>query len=425
MKTIIVFLLIFSIIVVIHEFGHFYFAKKAGIKVREFAIGMGPKLFSHQAEDGTTYTLRILPMGGYVRLAGLNEEEDIEPGMEIGLSFNQNNEVQQINLSDALAQDELPVRVNQVDLINEMTIEALPSGQSDYVTYPVNRQATIIEADKTIVEVAPYESRYEAASPWSKFKTNIAGPLNNFILSIIVFTIIGFLLPGIPMNSPEPIIGTVTEGSAAEEAGLEANDIITAVNQEPVSEWNEMVSYIQPHPGEEVEITYERDGSEYTTDLTIDSTVDSETGEEYGVIGVIKGDRYDTSFMRRLTYGFTATFNVIMGVLLALKDMFVSGFSIDNFGGPVAMAQMTNQVVEFGFIPILNFMAWLSANLGIVNLLPVPALDGGKIVLNIVEAIRGKPVSQSTEGIITLIGVGLLFILMILVTWNDIQRAFF
>ncbi|MBG9982303.1 RIP metalloprotease RseP [Aerococcaceae bacterium DSM 111020] len=425
MKTILVFLLIFSVIVVIHEFGHFYFAKKAGIKVREFAIGMGPKLFSHQGADGTTYTLRILPMGGYVRLAGLNEEDDIEPGMEIGLTLNQSDEVQQINVSDALSQDELPVRVNQVDLINDMTIEALPSGGAEYITYPVNRQATIIEADQTNVEVAPYESRYEAASPWSKFKTNIAGPINNFILSIIVFTIIGFLLPGIPMNSPEPIIGTVTEGSAAEEAGLEANDVITAVNQEPVTDWNQMVSYIQPNPGEQVQVTYERDGHEYTTELTIDQTVDSETGEEYGIIGVIKGDRYDTRFISRLTYGVTATFNVIMRVLAALKEMFVSGFSIDNFGGPVAMAQMTSQVVEFGFIPVLNFMAWLSANLGIINLLPIPALDGGKIVLNIIEGVRGKPVSQSTEGIITLIGVGLLFILMILVTWNDIQRAFF
>lgn len=425
MKTILVFLLIFSLIVVIHEFGHFYFAKKAGIKVREFAIGMGPKLFSHQGEDGTTYTLRILPMGGYVRLAGLNEEDDIEPGMEIGLTLNQANEVQQINLSDALTQDELPVRVNNVDLINEMTIEALPSGESDYIIYPVSRDATIIEADKTIVEVAPYESRYEAASPWSKFKTNIAGPINNFILSIIVFTIVGFLLPGIPLNSPEPIIGTVTEGSAAEEAGLKANDLIVAVNQERVSDWNEMVSYIQPNPGEEVEITYERNGQEYSTELTIDQAEDSETGQEYGIIGVVKGDRYDTRFLSRLTYGVIATFNVIIGVLTALKEMFVTGFSIDNFGGPVAMAQMTSQVVEFGFIPVLNFMAWLSANLGIINLLPIPALDGGKIVLNLVEGIRGEPVSQSTEGVITLIGVGLLFILMILVTWNDIQRAFF
>ena len=125
MKTIIVFLIIFSIIVVIHEFGHFYFAKKAGIKVREFALGMGPKLFAKQGGDGTTYTVRMLPMGGYVRLAGLNEEDEIEPGMEIGLTLDENNIVQQINLSDTLDQEELPARVNAADLVNDMTLEEL------------------------------------------------------------------------------------------------------------------------------------------------------------------------------------------------------------------------------------------------------------------------------------------------------------
>ena len=425
MKTIIVFLIIFSIIVVIHEFGHFYFAKKAGIKVREFALGMGPKLFAKQGGDGTTYTVRMLPMGGYVRLAGLNEEDEIEPGMEIGLTLDENNIVQQINLSDTLDQEELPARVNAADLVNDMTLEVLPTGQSDYITYQVDKEATIIERDGTLIEVAPYEARYEAASPWSKFKTNFAGPLNNFILSTIVYTIIGFMLPGVPMNSPEAIVGSVVEDSPAMAAGLQEDDVIVGLNDETIETWNDMVAFVDANAGEEVSVTVERGDITETVDLTIGTVVDEETNEEYGQIGIVKGDRYDSSFMGRLTYGFKSTWGVITGVLGVIGSMIVNGFNVNNFGGPVAMAQMTSQVVDFGFIPILSFMAYLSANLGIINLMPIPALDGGKIVLNAIEGVRGKPVSQLTEGIITMIGVGLLVILMVLVTWNDIQRAFF
>ena len=127
----------------------------------------------------------------------------------------------------------------------------------------------------------------------------------------------------------------------------------------------------------------------------------------------------------KLLYGFITTWGVITGVFEVLASMLMNGFNLNNFGGPVAMAQMTSQVVSFGWLTILNFMAYISANLGVFNLLPIPALDGGKIVLNLIELVRGKPLSQSKEGIITLIGAILLIILMVAVTWNDIQRAFF
>ncbi|WP_338489079.1 site-2 protease family protein [Ruoffia tabacinasalis] len=142
MTTLLVFLVIFSIIVVIHEFGHYFFAKRAGILVREFALGMGPKLFSKQGKDGTTYTVRLLPLGGYVRLAGLYEEDEIQAGMEVGLEINDNDQVSLINLSDNFSVDEMPVRVDNVDLIDEMIIEAVPVGQTDIVKYSVAKKQT-------------------------------------------------------------------------------------------------------------------------------------------------------------------------------------------------------------------------------------------------------------------------------------------
>ena len=183
LKTLIYFLIIFSVIVVIHEYGHLFWAKRAGILVREFSLGMGPKLYSHQAEDGTTYTIRMLPLGGYVRLAGLNEEEEIQPGQSVALLFNDQNQIQQINTSDrSLSVEELAVRVDKVDLKDQMMLWAYLPNQEDLQSFEVAKDAQIIEADGTKLMVAPREMRYEAVSVKNKILTNFGGPLNNLSL---------------------------------------------------------------------------------------------------------------------------------------------------------------------------------------------------------------------------------------------------
>ena len=420
LKTLIIFLLIFSIIVVFHEFGHFYFARRAGILVREFSIGMGPKLFSHQAEDGVTYTIRILPLGGYVRLAGVNEEETLVAGMEVGLSFDKNDQVSLINLSKETSVEELPVQINKVDLLDSMTIEAIPMGKEDIIRYSVSKKANVIEEDGTRLRVAPREVCYEAANVWHKMKTNIAGPVNNFILSILVFMEIGLIGPGVPSNSNQ--LGEIVSDSPAAKAGLHEGDIVTAINDKTISNWNELVSEIREMPGEDVTVHIERNGEAKTIPLTIGKVLDEENNEEYGQIGIMVSLK--TDLLSRILSGFTQTWNIVVGVVLTIASMIRTGFNINNFGGPVAMAQLTNTAVQSGTMNILYLMGWLSANLGIVNILPMPALDGGKVWLNIYEAIVGKPLSQEKEGIITLIGALLLIILMIAVTWNDFNRLF-
>lgn len=420
MTTLLVFLVIFSIIVVIHEYGHYFFAKRSGILVREFALGMGPKLFAKQGKDGTTYTVRMLPLGGYVRLAGLYEEDEIQAGMEIGLEINENDQVSLINLSDSYSTNEMPVRVDSVDLIDQMYIEGVPVGQTDLVRYSVSKRANIIEADGTKLPVAPRETRYESASVWNKMLTNFAGPMNNFILSIIAFTIVAFMI-GIPNNAS--VIGEVVDNSPAQEAGLEPDDRIVEVDGEAVLEWMQLVTLIQEKPNETLAVVVERGNETFETDINVQAVTQEQTGEEVGQIGIMMDREF--SFASSITYGLTATWGVITGVLGVLGSMITGGFNINNFGGPVMMAQATNEVVSLGLPVIINFLATLSANIGVFNLLPIPALDGGKIVLNLIEAVRGKPLSESKEGIITVIGVLIMVILMIAVTWNDINRAFF
>ena len=421
LQTIIVFLIIFSIIVVIHEFGHYYFAKRAGILVREFAIGMGPKLFAKQGKDGTTYTLRMLPLGGYVRLAGLNEEEAIQPGMQVGLQLDATDQVTVINTTDRSEIDELPVQIDQLDLSREMFIQAIPVGQLEPVRYQVSKTAQIIEADGTRVQVAPLETRYESANVWQKIMTNIAGPMNNFILSIITFAIVGLLMPAVPNNTSE--IGAVIENNPADQAGMLAGDRIIEIDGEAVSTWTDVLESIQALPGETVPVIVDREGEEIILTIEVASAQVGEEGETIGLIGIYAAQK--TGILDRALYGFTATWGVITSVLGVIAGMFTNGFDINMFGGPVAMAEATSEVVNQGYTTILYFMAFLSTNLGIVNLLPIPALDGGKIVLNLIEAVRGKPLSQEKEGIITIIGVIFLFVLMIAVTWNDISRVFF
>lgn len=420
MKTILIFLIVFSIIVVVHEFGHYYFAKRAGILVREFSIGMGPKLFSQQAASGTTFTLRMLPLGGYVRLAGMSEElQEVRPGMTVGLILNDDGMVESINTSDYPNTEELPLQVDQVDLSQEMFIAGITLGQEEIIRFPVSKKATIIEPDGTFIPVAPIERTYEKASVGSKILTNIAGPINNFILAIISFTIVAFMIPGIPTGTNQ--IGNVINNSPAQGAGLQAGDRIVEIDGEPISNWNELTTQIMKHPDETVPVVYERQGETHTVAVNMDAIIEDNSGQSYGQLGVTQS--VDSHLVSRLKYGFTQTWAVIANVVTTLVGMITRRAGLNQLGGPVAIAQITGQVIqENSFVLLLQFIGMLSANLGMMNLLPIPALDGGKIILNLIEGIRGKPLSQEKEGIVTIIGVGILLLLMIVVTWNDIMR---
>lgn len=420
--TIITFILVFSILVIFHEFGHYYFAKKAGILVREFAIGFGPKIFSYRKGE-TTFTIRILPVGGYVRMAGYEEETEIKPGTPIGLVVNDNNEVSLINTyKKKQLLDAVPLEVSSIDLEKELYVEGYLAGdESNLVRYPVLRDAMIIEEDGTEVQIAPLDVQFQSASLPKRMMTNFAGPMNNIILAVVAFIVLAFLQGGVV--SQENTLGTVVPDSAAEEAGLKEGDRIVQINDEKITNWNEMVEVVQLNPETELDFYIESaDGTEKTIPVTPVAT-EATDGTEVGQIGVQA--TLKTSIWDKISSGFVQTWVLITQLFTVLGSMFTKGFSIDMFGGPVAIYATTESVVKMGLIGVVNWLAVLSVNLGIVNMLPIPGLDGGKLLLNIVEGIRRKPLSEEKEGIITLIGVGLLLLLMVLVTWNDIQTYFF
>lgn len=419
--TIITFIIVFSILVVFHEYGHYYFAKKSGILVREFAIGFGPKIFSYRKNE-TTYTIRILPVGGYVRMAGYEEDIEIKPGMPVGLVLDENNEVTTINTSKKKQLvNATPIEVTKIDLEKELFIEGFVNGESDEaVRYSVKRDALMIEEDGTEVQIAPLDVQFQSASLPQRMMTNFAGPMNNIILAIVAFMILAFIQGGV--YTTESQIGTILPDSVAEESGLASGDVIQDINGEPIDSWANMQQVIQQSPEEELAVTVQHEDGSIEELSLVPEASELADGTTVGLIGV---EPYkDTSVLGKIGSGFTQTWSVASQIFAVFGSMFTSGFSVDMFGGPVAIYATTEAVVSTGFLGVLNWLAFLSVNLGIINLMPIPALDGGKLLLNIVEGIRGKPLSEEKEGIITLIGVGLLLLLMLAVTWNDIQRYF-
>ncbi len=420
MLGILTFIIVFGILVIVHEFGHLYFAKKSGILVREFSIGMGPKIFSHIDKEGTAYTIRILPLGGYVRMAGWGDDTtEIKTGTPASLTLNQDGVVTRINLSQKqLDNTALPMNVTSYDLEDKLEITGLVLDETK--TYSVHHDATIIEEDGTEIRIAPLDVQYQNATVWGRLITNFAGPLNNFILGTLVFILLVFMQGGMPDNSTNAI--QVTDGGAMQAAGAKSGDRVLAIEDYEVSNWSDLTEAVSKatkniSSGDTISVTVKTSSGKTET---LEVTPQENNGSYYiGVTRVLK-----TSLKDKITGGFQLAWQSATAIVTALKGL-VSNFSLDKLGGPVAMYQASSQAASNGLTSILYLLALLSMNLGIVNLIPIPALDGGKILMNLIEVVRRKPLKQETETYVTLVGVVIMLVLMIAVTWNDIMRVFF
>ncbi|MHC5267605.1 RIP metalloprotease RseP [Enterococcus sp. LJL98] len=421
MKTILTFLIVFSVVVVIHELGHFYFAKKAGILVREFAIGMGPKLFSHQGKDGTAYTIRGLPMGGYVRMAGYEEEEEMKPGTPITLLFDEKGIVTKINTSKKVQlTNGVPFEVVRHDLVDDLTISGFMNGdESQTITYSVNPDAFIIEEDGTEVRIAPREKQFQSAKLWQRALTNFAGPMNNFILAFVLFLVIVFARGGV-VDPQSTVISGVEPNAPAAVAGMVAGDQILTINDQKVTSWTSVRTLIQEYAEEDLTLVVQRDGQEKIFKMKPKFT--EVEGQKYAQLGIFAPMK--TGFFDKVAGAFKESIASFTQILAALRNI-IFHFDVNQLGGPVAIYELSSQAAKQGIMTVIALMAMISMNLGIFNLLPIPGLDGGKLLLNLIEGIRGEPLSQEKEGLISIIGFGFLMLLMVFVTWNDIQRFFF
>ena len=418
MLGILTFILVFGIIVVVHEFGHFYFAKKSGILVREFAIGMGPKIFAHIGKDGTAYTIRILPLGGYVRMAGWGDDTtEIKTGTPVSLTLAEDGKVKRINLSGKkLDQTALPMQVPQFDFEDKLFIKGLVLEEEK--TFAVDHDATVVEADGTEVRIAPLDVQYQNATIWGKLITNFAGPMNNFILGVVVFWILIFMQGGVRDVATNQF-HVMPQGALAK-VGVPETAQITKIGSHEISNWESLIQAVEAETKDKTAPTLDVTISEKGSDKQV--TVTPEENQGRYLLGVQPGIKSD--FLSMFVGGFTTAADSALRILSALKNLIFQP-DLNKLGGPVAIFKASSDAAKNGIENVLYFLAMISINIGIFNLIPIPALDGGKIVLNILEAIRRKPLKQEIETYVTLAGVVIMVVLMIAVTWNDIMRLFF
>lgn len=416
MRGILVFIIIFGLLVFVHEFGHFWVAKRAGILVREFSIGMGPKLFQTRRGE-TAYTIRWLPLGGYVRLAGPDDAAELAPGTRTVLAQDKQGRVTRIDASESnLPIAGTPVQVVKADLVHALTIKGYENGDESQVkTYRVSPRATIIDSRHNELVIAPWQRQFPQAKLGQKLATNFAGPFMNIVLGFVVFMIWTFVAIG-PSTTT---IQAVSPGSPAAQAGLVKNDRIVELNRRKIADFEEIGQAVAANGHRPMQVTVKRQGQAKT--LTVKPRLVKVQGQKVYQLGILA--KPDNSAGAKLKRGWQTSVQTTGMIFRALGDLFRS-FSLNKLSGPVGIYSATAQVSKLGLASVLAFLAMISINLGIVNLIPIPGLDGGKLLLNLIELVRGKPIKQEHEALIDLIGVGILLLLIIAVTGNDIYRYF-
>lgn len=426
MIGILAFIVVFGLLVTVHEFGHMFFAKRAGIMCPEFAIGMGPKIFSYKHND-TQYTVRLLPIGGYVRMASKDMEVNpLNAGMRINVKLNQNDEITHILLDDKHNfRNVEEIEVVESDISETMYVKGLKLNDNSEVTYRFSDECYFVE-NSELERIAPLSGRFETKSVWQRFLTLFAGPLFNFLLAFVLFTIL-FYIQGKPVD--EPIVGTVVEDTPAAEINLENGDHIQAIDGTAVDNWSHMTQLIQEGEGKPQKLTVESEGETRTEILepVVESTeLPDGTVQERLIIGV--GRDFEEGIIAPVWWGMQETVSSMSLIFELVVNMigtiFAGTFSFDMLNGPVGIYKVTESVASQGILVLMNFTALLSVNLGIMNLLPIPALDGGRILFVLYEGIFRRPLNRKVELNIQLIGVLFVLAIMVLVTWNDIKTFF-
>lgn len=346
--SIILFILIFCIVVVSHELGHFLLAKKNGIHVVEFFIGMGPSLFSWVRGD-TKYSIKLFPIGGACMFEG-------EDGLETEKG--------------------------------EFSERAFPN-----------------------------------APVWGRIATIFAGPFFNFILAFAAAVILVWAC-GVSL----PVVQSVSEGSGAAEAGLKEGDVICRMNGSSIHLQNQVYFFSAVNKGEPIELVYERDGQKHTT--TVYPGFSDENGRY--LMGITSGQFLDCSLPQTFQYAFYTMEYMVQSTVKSLSMLVRGQLTRNDVSGPVGIVKAVDDTYDVAktygvssvVLSMINFVLLLSVNLGIINLLPLPALDGGRLVFLLIEAVRGKPVPPEKEGMVHLGGMMALMVLMVLVFINDISKFF-
>ena len=411
MFEVIAIILVFGALVFFHELGHLIFAKRAGILCREFALGMGPKLFSF-VKGETTYTLRLLPIGGFVRMAGEDPEVvKVNPGQEVAITV-QNGKITQIIVDNLKSYPKAEVvSVERIDMEHKLILEAYQD--SELKKWDIDPRAHLIH-NRQEVQIAPWNRQFGSKTVGQRAAAIFAGPAANFLLAFVLLFIMAISY-GTPVN--QPILGKISEGGPAEKAGLLEGDRILAIDGQEINSWEDLVAIVSQAPDKKLDLIIERNQQQANVSLV------TENMENIGKIGVYQPVSKEA--MLSVQYAGQTTWEYSTLIFKGLGMIVTGKVSMDELSGPVGIFNYTYEAAEKGVAILLRWAAILSVNLGIMNLVPLPALDGGRLVFIGLEALRGRPVDPQKEGMVHFLGFAFLMLLILVITWNDIQKFFF
>ena len=458
MSTVLSFLVAISILVVIHEFGHFWVARRCGVKVLRFSVGFGKPLWSYTDKLGTEFSIAPIPLGGYVKM--LDEREGEVPPEQLNQAFNNKTVWQRIAIAsagpianfifaifaywsifmmgttglipvigsvvpDGLAYEQGVVAGDEIKKVGDENVESFQEVSWQLISYIGETNEiplTLMDSDQRLRQV------YIPIDQWLTDQES-PDPMVGLGITPRMLTI-------------EAVIGELIEGAAAERSGLKIGDKVVSLelNGETIviNDWRDWVSLVRLHPNTEMILFIQRKsetGSIETLDLTLvpDAKM-TDSGEEIGYVGAALDPsvipEVPSDWLTEVRLGpidslvqaTIKTNQLIVFTLESLWKMILGDLSVKNLSGPITIAKVADSSVSNGFVAFIGFLALLSVSLGVLNLLPIPMLDGGHILFYGIEAIRGKALSERVQLIALQFGMALLMSLMVIAFYNDISR---
>jgi regulator of sigma E protease len=424
--TFLYFLIVIGVLVFVHEFGHFIMAKRAGVRVEKFSLGMGPRLVGFKKGD-TEYVISALPLGGYVKMAGENPDEEPTGSPD---EFQSKSVWQRALIAATGPLTNIVLAFIIMPLVFMIGTYTEGPAKVGYVESGSPAESAGFKAGDVIVAI-----NGRNIGDWTKALSLIAvnpntdlrvtvdreGTRQTLVLRPAAATDLKIGMSGLVPDMPAEI-GKLKPGFPAEKAGLKENDKILAVDGKTVYHWNQFSSLVRESKGKTINLTIERLGKRMDVSLAA-----REDGGKYviGVEPVIHMVFKKYGFFESLRLGFDKTLEAIDLTIITLKKLVTLSLSIKTLGGPVMIAQMSGQAATAGLSAFLSLLAIISISLGILNLLPIPILDGGLILFLVIEAIRKKPVSRKVMEVSQSIGAAILITLIAVVSYNDVMRMFF
>lgn len=446
--TVITFLLALSVLIAVHEFGHFWVARKLGVKVLRFSIGFGKPIWKHTAgPDHTEYVVSALPLGGYVKM--LDEREGEVAEVELSRAFNRQSVSKRFAIVAAGPIFNFFLAIAAYWLMFVTGVPGLKPVLGDIENGSLAEQASLMAGHEIIyVDGKPtptWGAVYDYILPSALRKNAVEvtvqkdNLLRNYQLRLdlipddieidSLYSAIG-LKPMRPKILP--VIGELTSGSPAEKAGLMSGDLITHVNTQVVTNWEQLVNIVRDSPSDELIFVFDRNG-EVNSTLISPEQIETPQGAigRIGASVLINPELYESMRAEHHYTAFAAigqavykTWDMASLTLRVLGEILIGRASLENLSGPISIAQYAKKSADAGLPQFLGFLAMISISLGVLNLLPIPLLDGGHLMYYCIEIIKGSPVSEQIEIVGQKIGVALIMLLMSLAFYNDLVRVF-